>query len=219
MLTIRADFDVARDVLREIEWCTGPCDVSVRSEDGIVTLMGFVDSYARKMAAQEAAHRVGGVTDVANDIEVRISDEAVRSDSEIAHAVRNGLEWDALLPDDRIVSSVSDGVVTLEGEVDRLSERADAEFVVRRLSGVQRVVNKIVIRAPEANPEELRMRIEEALERRALREAERIKVRVSDGIVTVSGRVNSWNEKRAVIGSIAHAPGVARVKDDLSIAL
>ena len=219
MLMIRADFEIARDVLREIEWCIGPGDISVRSEEGIVTLMGFVDSYARKMAAQEAARRVAGVTDVANEIEVRIADNAVRSDSDIARAARNALEWDALLPDERIVSIVSEGVVTLEGEVDRLSERADAEFVVRRLSGVQRVINKIAVRSPKADPEELRIRIEEALERRALREAERIQVEVTDGIVTVHGRVNSWNEKRAVIGSIAHAPGVAKVRDDLSIAI
>jgi osmotically-inducible protein OsmY len=38
-------------------------------DDGVVTLTGTVSSSAKRHAAQEAAHRVAGVLDVANDIE------------------------------------------------------------------------------------------------------------------------------------------------------
>jgi osmotically-inducible protein OsmY len=55
------------------------------------------------------------------------------------------------------------------------------------------------------------------LERRAEREAERLRIEVGDGTVNLWGRVHSWQEKRAVLGSIMHAPGVRAVNDHLRI--
>jgi osmotically-inducible protein OsmY len=176
-----------------------------------------VSSYAQKIAAQDAAHRVAGVLDVANDIEVRPLDRYLRTDSEIAGAVRNSLEWDALVPNELIQSTVSDGWVTLEGEVNYWRERNDAEKAIRRLAGVVGVVNKITVRKQVVNAKELREEIEFALERRADREAERLRIEVDDGVVDLWGRVHSWQEKRAVIGSIAHAPGVNQLRDHLRI--
>jgi osmotically-inducible protein OsmY len=59
--------------------------------------------------------------------------------------------------------------------------------------------------------------IEFALERRADREAERLRIEVSDGEVDLWGRVHSWQERRAVLGSISHAPGVTQVRDHFRI--
>jgi osmotically-inducible protein OsmY len=96
-------------------------------------------------------------------------------------------------------------------------ERNDAEKAIRRLAGVVGVVNKITIRKQVVNAKELREEIEFALERRADREAERLRIEVDDGVVDLWGRVHSWQEKRAVIGSIAHAPGVNQLRDHLRI--
>ena len=63
--------------------------------------------------AQEAALRVSGVHDVANDIKVKVPDRLARTDTDLAQAVRTGLEWRSFIPSDRIQTSVSDGVVTL----------------------------------------------------------------------------------------------------------
>jgi osmotically-inducible protein OsmY len=158
-----------------------------------------------------------GVLDVANDITVEPAEHFVRADSEIAGAVRNALEWDALVPNELIKSSVSDGWVTLEGEVHYLRERRDAEKAIRRLAGVVGVVNRITIRKRIVNEKELRKEIECALERRADRQAERLRIEVHDGAVDVWGRVHSWEEKRAIIGSVAHAPGVNQFRDHLRI--
>jgi osmotically-inducible protein OsmY len=73
------------------------------------------------------------------------------------------------------------------------------------------------IRKRPVDPKELREQIEYALERRADREAERLRVEVHDGAVDLWGRVHSWQEKRAVLGSISHAPGVVEVTDHLRI--
>lgn len=219
MLERRTDSELKQRVLRELKWDSRVSWASINVEvtDAVVTLTGSVLSYAQKVAAQEAAHRVVGVLDVANDIEVNPVDGFVRSDTEIARAVRSALEWDAFVPDGQIQSSVSEGWVTLEGEVDNGRERADAERVIRRLTGVVGVFNAIKIRKQTVNEEQLREEIEDALETRADREADRLRIEVHDGAVELWGRVHSWQERRAVLGSISHAPGVTRVRDHLRI--
>ena len=219
MLERRSDRDLKQRILRELKWDSriSWASINVDVSDAVATLTGSVLSYAQKVAAQEAAHRVVGVLDVANDIEVNPTDGFVRSDTEIARAVRSALEWDALVPDERIQSSVSDGWVTLEGEVDYWRERTDAERVIRRLTGVVGVINKITIHKQPVNEEQLRAEIEDALETRADREAERLRIDVHDGAVDLRGRVHSWQERRAVLGSISHAPGVTQVRDHLRI--
>jgi osmotically-inducible protein OsmY len=154
---------------------------------------------------------------VANDIQVRIPDSFDRTDTEIARAVRNALEWDIWIPADRIRSSVSDGWVTLEGDVSYLGEREDAERAVRHLKGVRGVTNKIIVSIPKVEPEEVRQMIEDALERRAEREAKRIHVEVNDRTVSLSGTVRSWAEKRAILGIVSHAPGVRGVNENLFV--
>lgn len=219
MFERRSDRDLKQRIMRELKWDSriAWASIDVRVTDGVVILSGKVSSYAQKIAAQEAAHRVAGVLDVANDIEVRPVEAYVRSDSEIAGAVRNALEWDALVPNELVTSTVSDGVVTLEGEVDYWRERSDAERAIRRLAGVVGVINKITIRKQEVDANRLREEIEFALERRADREAERLRIEVEEGTVNLWGRVHSWQERRAVLGSISHAPGVTQVKDHLRI--
>jgi len=219
MLEKRSDRDLKQRVLREMKWDSRIdwASINVEVNDAVATLTGAVPSYAQKIAAQDAAHRVAGVLDVANDIEVMPLDRFIRTDSEIANAVRNALEWDALVPNELIQSTVSDGWVTLEGEVDYWREHNDAERAIRQLAGVIGVINKITIRKQEVNARQLREEIEFALERRADREAERLRIEVNDGTVDLWGRVHSWQEKRAVLGSISHAPGVTQVRDHVRI--
>lgn len=205
------------DVYKELRWDTrvGGADLAASVVEGVVTLRGSVPSYARKVAALEAAHRVRGVLDVADEIEVRT--ERRYEDAEIAQALRHALEWDVLVPDEDIRSTVADGWVTLEGGVSNLREREDAETAALKIRGVVGVVNQLTIRVPEVDPEELRAGIEDALERRADREAGRLRIEVGDGAVDLWGRVHSWQERRAVVGSISHAPGVREVRDHLRI--
>ncbi|HEX3280117.1 MAG TPA: BON domain-containing protein [Pyrinomonadaceae bacterium] len=219
MLQKKSDHELAQRIMRELKWDSRIewAAINVQVNDAVATLTGTVSSYAKKVAAQEAAHRVVGILDVANDIEVKAIDRFARTDTQIASAVRNALEWDALVPNELIQSTVSNGWVTLEGDVDYWREREDAERAILRLAGVVGVTNQITIRKRPVDPNELREHIEYALERRADREAERLRVDVHDGAVDLWGRVHSWQEKRAVVGSISHAPGVTDVKDHLRI--
>jgi osmotically-inducible protein OsmY len=215
----KSDSMIQQEVLRELKWDTRvqETDVGVTVERGIVALTGIVDSYAEKLAAQEAAHRVFGVLDVANDIQVRALESIGRTDTEIAQAVRNALDWDVWVNEERIKSTVSNGCVTLEGDVDLLREREDVERAIRRLAGVRGVTNKIALKPAKVDAEDLREAIEQALERRAEREARHIKVEVHDNEVKLSGPVRSWAEKRAILGIVSHAPGVRAVDENLFV--
>lgn len=185
--------------------------------DGVVTLTGTVNSYAKKQAAQGAAHRMTGVLDVANEIDIRPAGDSTRTDLDIARAVRHVLQCDVFVPDQQIQSTVSAGWVTLEGKVGLWRERQDAERSIRRLEGIVGVINKIAVAPRNVDPEELREEIEYALERRADREAERLRIEVHDGAIDLFGRVHSWQEKRAVVGSISHPPGVTEIREHLRI--
>jgi osmotically-inducible protein OsmY len=71
----RTDVAIQRDVLEELKWAARvqPNEIGVVVKDGIVTLTGWVDSYTKRWAAEEAALRVKGVKAVANEIEVRFT--------------------------------------------------------------------------------------------------------------------------------------------------
>lgn len=215
----RTDAEVLQDILRELEWDTRirESEVGVHVREGVVTLTGAVENYGQKISAARAAHRVRGVLDVADELVVRPPSRDAITDTELAQAVRRALEWDALVDDRRISSTVSSGFVTLGGEVDTVSQREDAHRAVRRLKGVRGLVDQIRIDAVRADSTKVRQRIEQALERRAAREAERIHVAVEAGVATLTGRVHSWQERDSVVGSAAHAPGVHTVSDHLRV--
>lgn len=215
----KTDREIHEDVLRELKWDTrvNETEVGVEVDKGVVTLTGTVSSFAKKQAAEEIAHRISGVLDIANDIEVNILGSFSHNDTEIAKAVRNALEWNVFVPDKSIRSTVEGGLVTLTGDVKTICERDDAAGAVRQLSGVRGVINKIHVKPTLADPDDVKDAIERALVRRAEREGERIKVEVKDGSVTLTGRVHSWNEKHAILGSVGNAPGVHTVTDRMSI--
>src|SRR6185503_16518775 len=82
----KRDTEIKQQVLRELKWDSRITwsEIGVEVFEGVVTLTGTVDSYAKKRAAQEAAHRIDGVLDVANEVEVRPTGEFTRTESDIA---------------------------------------------------------------------------------------------------------------------------------------
>jgi osmotically-inducible protein OsmY len=219
-VSTRTDEQIQADVLEELKWDTRvrPNEIGVAVKDGIVTLTGWVDSYLKKIAAEEAAHRVRGVKAVANDIEVRLPTSSERTDADLAKAALNALEWEAAIPSDKLDVTVSRGWVTLKGEVEYGFQKRLAERVVERLSGVKGVTNLITVK-PRLSPEDLKQNIEKALVRNAETDAQRITVEVEGSKVILRGTVRSYAEKKAAEDAAWAAPGVSEVENRIVISL
>lgn len=190
-------------------------DISVRVDKGIVHLDGSVASFAQKAAVENAVKRIKGVRGYVEDLIVRPHGDA-HSDDAIASRVANLLEWDATLPREAIKVKVEGGTVILSGDVPWAYQRTSAEAGIRRLEGVRGLINQIAIK-PHAEPSEIKRRIEQALERQAEVEANRITVSVDGSRVTLEGKVRAWFERDVIERAAWSAPGVQAVDDRLTV--
>ena len=215
----KSDTQIQSDVQNELRWDTrvNVTDVGVSAQSGVVTLSGTVDSWAKRYSAQQAAHRVSGVLDVANDIQVRLPGSLERSDADIAKAARQALEWDVRVPQEKIQMTVSKGVISLEGSVNYWSQRADAEEAVRYLAGVQAVNNMISVTPPKVSPADVRRSVGDSLSRQAQGEAKNIDIQITEGLVILTGSVHSWAERQAAVSAAGATPGVRSVEDHLRV--
>ena len=195
---MRSDSDIKRDVEEELRWEPNldPTDIAVAVKNGVVTLTGFVRSYAHKFTAERAAKRVAGVVGLANDLEVRLPGADERPDPEIARDVVANLKISLPNSWDNIKAVVKNGWMTLEGEVKWNYQREYAERAVRWIKGVKGVSNLIRLQPRVAPaPEEIKEKIEEAFRRSALLDANRITVETHGSEVVLRGAVRSWAER------------------------
>src|SRR5690349_3821834 len=102
------DRELQQDVLRELQWepSVDAAHIGVAVKNGIVTLTGYVESYAEKYAAEKAAKGVHGVRAVVNDLEVRLPGTSARTDVDIASDAVASLQRNVLVPKDRVKVTV-----------------------------------------------------------------------------------------------------------------
>ena len=215
---MRLDSDIKRDVEDELRWDPDidATDIGVTVRNGVVTLTGFVRSYAQKTQAEVDAKRVAGVSAVANDIEVRLPAIDARPDSEIARDAVSALKSELPYSSEKIKVVVKNGWITLEGAVEWNYARERAQSAVRRVRGVMGVTNSIVLK-PTVAPHEIRRKIEDALRRSAELDASRITVEATGGEVILRGTVRSWAERQEAERAAWAAPGVTRVDNRVTV--
>lgn len=216
---MKTDAELKKDVEDELAWdpAVGAVTVGVAVQGGVVTISGYVQTYAQKCAVQKALQRLVGVKAFALDLDVSLAPIHQRSDAEIAQTAQAALKQLALLPDAAVRVSVNKGQITLQGEVDWVFQRRLAEKTVSHLKGVSGVSNDITLRR-RARPMDLADRIRCALVRQAERQARHIGVQTHpDGTVTLRGTVHSRHERRAAEGSVREAPGVRWVMNRIRI--
>jgi osmotically-inducible protein OsmY len=215
---MNSDLQLRQDVLDELEFepSVHAAHIDVAANRGVVTLTGFVTSYAEKTAAERAARRVKGVKAIAEEIEVRLPSDTKSGDDEIAARAIDILKWQVGVPADRIGVKVEKGIVTLTGEVDWQFQKTEADHVVHKLSGVVDVVNQIRVTSP-VHAFEVKEKIEKALQRTAELEASRITVETEGGRVILKGKVRAWYERDIAERAAWSAPGVTEVQDRITI--
>lgn len=215
---MKTDSDLKKDVLAELLWdpLVPETKIGVAVNEGVVTLSGHLDTYAEKVAAKRAVERVAGVKAIAVELTVIPVGLHQRTDTEIATSIEHVLGWNTSVPQDHVKVTVEKGWVTLNGELDWNFQRRAVERMIRPLKGVVGITDNIRLKELPVSVN-ISSRIQDALTRQAVREAQRIEILVDGSVVTLRGHVHSWAERNAAEGATWSAPGVSRVNNQLVI--
>jgi osmotically-inducible protein OsmY len=221
---MKTDAELQQDVMNELKWepTIKAAEIGVGVKDGVVTLSGSVDSYAKKWAAERTAARVFGVKAVAEELQVRLPSSFERSDGDIAQAAANALQWNIWITHviRRIKVAVENGWITLSGDVDWWYQKEAAGDMVRNLIGVRGLSNDIAIKPKTlipVNEQEVKDKIESAFQRNAILDARRITVETRGGRVILRGSVRSFAEREQVERAACAAPSVSEVESHIII--
>jgi len=185
-----------------------PTGIGVAVEDGVVTLSGFVDDYAQKVAAEKAVKRLFGVKGLANELLVRMMCE--RTDTDIAKDAIYLLECDVHFLGGKVMVTVEDGLLTLEGTMECNFQKVAAEKVMQCIRDVKAVANLIEV-APAVPPADIQKKTEEALSRSAEVGALQLKVTTRDQIAGLSGNARSWSKGEGAERAAWWVAGAVRV--------
>ena len=216
---MKTNEELQKDVQNAIKWepLLNAAEIGVTVKDGVVTLTGTVNSFAKKAEAEDAAKSVAGVNAVVEKIELKFgADWTKRDDNEIANEVLNAIKWHWDIPNDKIKVKVEKGRVTLDGELHWNFQREAAKDAVKNLLGVTGVSNNITIKA-ESHDKIEKTKVESALNANWAINTQDIKVSVLGTKVTLSGIVNSWYQKEEAVRIAWNTPGIWAVDDQLEV--
>jgi osmotically-inducible protein OsmY len=215
---MKTNTDLQSRVQNALQWepLLNKEEIGVMAEDGIVTLTGYTDSYAKKLKAEETTKNVLGVKAVVEKLEVKFGMNNAISDSQIAHEVLNAFQWNYEIPNDAIKVRVENGWVTLEGNLQWDYQRETAKRIVGNLIGVHGVTNKISIKT-ELHDEIEKKEIKKAIASNWAINSDEITITVLDKKVTISGIVHSLYQKHQTEKIVWSTPGVWFVENNLEV--
>lgn len=215
---MKKDIEIQKNVIEELK-CTPLIkvnEIGVAVKNGIVTLSGIVDSYPKKITIEKAVKKIAGVKGIAEDLQVKLVESQLKTDPEIAQAVKNSLEWHSSVGVDNVCILVENGWVTIDGSVDWDFQRKSATDVVQNIVGVTGITNNIKISHKPVSSE-IKTNIQSALIRNANINANKINVTTEGNNVILSGDVGSWAEYEEAERSAWLTAGVSKVENNLQL--
>jgi osmotically-inducible protein OsmY len=191
----KTDTELQKDVMSELKYdpSVKVSDIGVLAKNGTVTLNGYATSYSEKWEAVHATKRVAGVKAIADDIEIQLPASYHRTDTDIAAAAINQIEWSTTIPNGTVQATVRDGWITLDGEVEWWYQKNAAGSLVKQMAGVKGVTNSISI-SPKVTKYEVETDIKSAFKRSAMLDAQHIRVETSGNNVILHGQVRNYSE-------------------------
>ena len=145
---------------------------------------------------------------------------ATMTDAELQRDVLDELEWEPSVDAAHIGVSVKDGVVTLTGHVSSYAEKYAAERAAKRVHGVKAVANEIDVKLPGSSrrtDEDIAEAAVSALKSHLSVPADRIKVTVRNGLVTLEGEVEWQYQKIAAENAVRYLAGVTGVSNLITV--
>ncbi|HEY3927267.1 MAG TPA: BON domain-containing protein [Candidatus Koribacter sp.] len=212
--------------------------VTVKSNNGIVTLNGTVDKYQAKVDAEKKVRKMSAVKEV--DDEIQVAGKQV-PDATLQATLNKKLAYDQFGQPtgpgraafngvfgyentyDNITAAVNDGVVTLDGAVRWEQDKKSANALVAQQDGVKDVIDKVKVLPASIYDDQIRAREYEALYgdnvlgRYGMDPAAPIRIVVDNGHVSLYGTVQSQMEKNIASIRAGQVSGVFSVQNNLQV--
>ena len=122
-------------------------DISVKTDNKVVTLSGFVESQTQAEEAVKVAKGVEGVSSVSDKLHVRDSKESsvkgYAGDAATTSEIKAKLLADDIVPSRMVKVETTDGVVQLSGTVENQAQSDRAESIAKAIDGVKSVKNDL----------------------------------------------------------------------------
>ena len=207
--------ELARKVKEALMERTRSTGVDVKVEvrgEGMIRLAGIVDVLSERVAAEDIARRVPGVSKVINDLTVSMDGQFTDK-----HIEKEVVERLGSRPETAGVGArVSQGVVTLLGRVENLARARAAVRLAERTRGVREVRSELRLQAVLRDDATITNEVERTLSARGL-EAGLIDTRTVDGVVRLRGQVDDAEQRRQAEEAASAVPGVREVRNELDV--
>ncbi|MBN1879663.1 BON domain-containing protein [bacterium] len=202
-------------------------DVTIKSEDGVVTLTGTVADEPRRLLAEETMANLSGVKSVTNELEIKGESPAENSDLWVGAHVKMVLLFHKGVSGLSTDVSVTDGVVTLVGEADNKAQKQLTEEYAMDVEGVKAVKNEMTIAETEKTTSQT---IGESIDDASITSQIKLsllfhhstrmlktQVKTDNGEVTLSGMARNESEKQLVTKLVNDINGVVKVNNEMTI--
>ena len=140
------------------------------------------------------------------------------TDQAISDVVEDQLRQDHAFFTDLIDISTEDGIVNLSGRTGNLLAKERAARIAEKVKGVRAVVNIIEVVPPEQRSDaEIKVDLAEALVEDPATEAVEVQFMVEDNVVTLTGEVDSWQERILAAKVAKGVKGVKEVRNQIDV--